>query len=303
LEEAQMTTYLTRFAAASVLSLCASASAAVAGSVTQPGETIGAAAGAPPPPGFYFVDTIDWGRRDGVDVNLAVNIPVLIWSTPWTILGGRVVFLTAAPAVHVDPRVGLTTTDIYNPLFAGQLAWDLGNGFNFSYMLGAYVDMHSDLAWSSTSLNQRFAFTYNANGWNLTANLIWGVQFDHVTDRPQISPCPAPFLLQGCNPDFINLDLTATKTFDKWEIGVVGFGSSDINRPVPTYLKQSQFALGGLVGYNFGSVITQAYVTTDVAERNYGGNDTRGWFRVLVPLGNPFATAAAPAPAPLVKKY
>ena len=48
--------------------------------------------------------------------------------------------------------------------FAGQLAWDLGNGFNFSYLLGAYFDIHSQFAWSSTSLNQRFAFTYNRDG-------------------------------------------------------------------------------------------------------------------------------------------
>ncbi len=33
--------------------------------------------------------------------------------------------------------------------FAGQLAWDLGNGFNFSYLLGAYFDIHSQFAWSS----------------------------------------------------------------------------------------------------------------------------------------------------------
>jgi hypothetical protein len=294
-----MTTNLTRFAAASLLSLCASVSAAVAGSVTQPGETVGAAAGAPPPPGIYVINTFDGGHRDGVDVDLFVNIPVIAWSTPWTVFGGgRVIFLAAVPELSVHPRLGGTTSDIYNPLFAGQVAWALGGGFNFSYLLGAYIDMHSDLAWSSTSLNQRFAFTYNADGWNLTANVIWGIQFDRVTDRPQISPCPPPFFFQGCNPDFINVDLTATKTFGPWEIGVVGFGSSDLNRPVPTYLKQSQFALGGLVGYNFGPVVTQAYVTTDVSENNYGGKDTRGWFRVIVPLGNPFATA----PAPLVRK-
>jgi hypothetical protein len=105
------------------------------------------------------------------------------------------------------------------------------------------------------------------------------------------------------HPDFINLDLTATKKFGPWEIGAVAFGSSDLNRPVPTYLKQSQFAVGGLVGYNFGPFSVQGYVTTDVAEENYGGKDTRGWFRVILPLGNLFATAEAPAPAPLVRKY
>jgi len=294
-----MTTNLTRFAAASLLSLCASASAAIAGSVTQPGETVGAQAGAPPPPGLYVIDTFDFGHRNGVDLDLAVNIPVFAWSTPWTVFGGgRVIFLAATPSLWIDARFAPHDSSMYNPLFAGQVAWNLGNGFNFSYLLGAYFDVHADLAWSSTSLNQRFALTYNADGWNLTANLIWGIQLDSVTNRPQLSPCPPPFLFQGCNPDFINIDLTATKTFGKFEIGLVGFGSSDLNRPVPTYLKQSQFALGGLVGYNWGPLVTQAYVTTDVAENNYGGKDTRGWFRVIVPLGNPFATA----PAPLVRK-
>ena len=188
-----MTTNLTRLAAASLLSLLLSASAAVAGSVTQPGETVGAPGRCTAAPGFYFINTFDWGHRTGVDVDVAVTIPVLAWSTPWTIFGGRLIFLAATPAVAVHPPGPLATNDldIYNPLFAGQLAWDLGNGFNFSYLLGAYIDMHSQFAWSSTSLNQRFAFTYNRDGWNLTANLIWGVQFDEVSNRPQLSPCPA----------------------------------------------------------------------------------------------------------------
>jgi hypothetical protein len=69
-------------------------------------------------------------------------------------------------------------------------------------------------------------------GWHLTANLIWGIQFNDVTGRPQLSPCPAPLGVLGCNPDFLNLDLTATKKFGQWEIGAVGFGSTDLKHPV-----------------------------------------------------------------------
>jgi hypothetical protein len=83
------------------------------------------------------------------------------------------------------------------------------------------------------------------------------------------------------------LDLTATKRFGRWEIGAVGFGSTDLNRPIPTYLKQSQFALGGLIGYDFGPLSMQAYVTTDVVENNYGGRDTRGWWACDSPAGKP----------------
>jgi len=51
---------------------------------------------------------------------------------------------------------------------------------------------------------------------------------------------------------------------------------------------QSQFAMGGLIGYWFGPVILQGYLTTDVYEKNYGGKDIRAWARIVIPLGNPF---------------
>ncbi len=95
-----MNSKLMKLAAAGVLSCCI-ATSALAGSVTQPGETVGLAVGAPLPQGLYFVNTGDWGNRSGVDTSLGVDIPVLAWSTPWTIFGGRVQFLIAGPVVEV----------------------------------------------------------------------------------------------------------------------------------------------------------------------------------------------------------
>jgi hypothetical protein len=208
--------------------------------------------------------------------------------------------LVATPVIEVGRRAGpdpllnpaFYDASIYNPLVSAQMAWDLGGGFGFSYLLGAYIDMHQPLAWSSTSINQRFALSYTRDGWNATANVIWGIHLDSVTDRPQISACPD--LIRGCNPDFLNVDLTLTKKFGKWEIGPVAFGSTDLNSPVDGYLRQSQIALGGLIGYDFGTVTLQAYATTDVYQRNYGGYDTRVWGRVILPLWT-----APTAPAPL----
>jgi hypothetical protein len=56
--EIQMNSNFTKLAAAGVLSLCTAASA-LAGSVTQPGETVGLPTGAPLPQGLYFVNTGD----------------------------------------------------------------------------------------------------------------------------------------------------------------------------------------------------------------------------------------------------
>jgi len=281
-------------AAAGALSLFLTAPA-LAGSVTQPGETVGVAAGAPLPPGFYFVNTADWGCRSTKpqETCVGVDIPVMAWSTPWTLFGARLQFLLAVPAVEVGVNNTNYVSGMYNPFFAGQLAWDLGNGFGFSYALGAYFGVQTPVGFDSNSLNQRFALSYTGNGWNLTANAVWGIQFDSVSTT--------------VNPDFLNIDLTAIKSFGKWMLGPVGYYSTDLSSPFAGYLRQSQFAVGGLVGYNFGPVILQGYLTTDVYEKNYGGHDTRIWGRIIVPLGDPFATASTdttiPTKAPLVRKY
>ena len=285
-----MQSRLTRVTAAGVLSMCMAVSAALAGSVTQPGETVGIPTGAPLPQGLYFTDTVDWGCRSATPTHcLGITIPIVTWSTPWTFLGARVQFFTVTPVIEVGVQNTSYNASVYNPALFGQLAWDLGNGFGFSYALGSYFGIDQAVAWSSTSLNQRFALSYTANGWNLTANVIYGTQLDSVTNRPQVSPCPAPFGLNSCNPDFINVDLTATKKFGKWEFGAVAFGNTDLTSPVPNYQRQSQFAAGGLVGYDFGPVTLQAYATTDVVEHNYAGRATRGWFRMIIPLWKPEA--------------
>jgi hypothetical protein len=96
----------------------------------------------------------------------------------------------------------------YDPFGAGQLAWDLGGGFGFSYALGAYFGLKTDVGFDSTRLNQRFGLSYTGNGWNLTANVTWGIHEHGLTTTE--------------DPDFLNLDLTGTKKIGKWELGAVG---------------------------------------------------------------------------------
>jgi hypothetical protein len=111
------------------------------------------------------------------------------------------------------------------------------------------------------------------------------INFDQATGNPQGFPCPGS-LAFGCNPNFVNVDLTGTKRFGKWELGPVGFYSTDISTPFFGYLRQSKAAIGGLVGYWFDPVILQVYVTTELYEKNYRGKDTRLWSRLVIPFGN-----------------
>ena len=282
----EMNEKLTKWAAAAVLSIGVAAPA-LGGSVTRPGDTVGAAVGMPLPPGVYFQNQLTEDYRGTSPHGTAVldDVPVLVWSTPWTILGGRLV-LSTAPVVPVNFRIYNTVNEsgLFNPYFGAQLAWDLGHDFGVSYLLGGYIDTGSKVGYSSDSLNQRFALSYVGNGWNLTANIIWGIQFDSVTSGPKV------------NPDFLNVDLTATKRFGAWEVGLVGGYSTDLNAPIPAYKKQSQFQLGPLVGYYFKHAVLQVYVTTDLYQENYGASLISGNIRITIPLGNPPGPLRAIAP-------
>jgi hypothetical protein len=289
---------LASLAAACVLSTFVSVSAAFAGSVTQPGETVGIATGTPLPPGFYFVDTFDWGVRDTTPrTGVGVNIPVFAWSTPWTILGGRLQFLTAFPELEAGVAAvpsPLYEYSWYNPWTFGQIAWDLGHGVGISYGIGAYWDVGQSLAWSSTSLNQRLGLAYSGYNWNLAANIIYGIQFDQFNFAPSsIGALYCPVAGFACNADFVNVDLSATYKFGKFEIGPVAYASWDVSTPIAGYGRQSQVAVGGLIGYDFGPLTLQAYMTRTVEQDNYNYLDTRFWFRLIIPVWTPPSAPAA----------
>lgn len=265
------------------MALCAGG--AYAGSLTQPGETSGIALGAPLPEGLYFVNTGSIGGFRGVDdsaSNLTVDIPVLAWSTPWTFFGGRIEAYTAAPAVAFGLPGNKDYQAMYNPALLVGEAWNLGNGWGFSNFVGFYAPVDNVLGQNFWTFNERAAISYTGNNWNLTAHMIYGATGDDQNGGGKV------------HPDYVNVDLTAVKTLGKWQVGAVGFYSTDVSgTDNPNYQKQSQFALGGLVGYNFTGITTQLYVTKDVFSDNYFNQDgsksyeTRLWTRVVVPLWSP----------------
>ncbi|TNC14018.1 transporter [Methylobacterium terricola] len=267
-----------RSLAAACLAAAASvpgASPARAGSAAQPGQSVGLPVGAQIPHGLYLITASNFGVRDtaaGV-LPLNVNTATLAWSTPWDLLGARVQLFAGVPYSAVGPQNREWQSGFGQPLLAGQLAWDLGGDVGFSYLLGGYLPSRTGFTTQVPSLTHRFALSYVGNDWNVTGHLFYG---HFLGDRPP--PGVATY------PDYMNLDFTATKKFGKWQVGAVAFASTDLPTGVAGYRSQGQVAVGGLVGYNFGPVNLQAFVTRDVIERNYGGLDTRAWLRAVIPL-------------------
>jgi hypothetical protein len=292
------------------------------------------APGYPLPEGFYAIDTFSVGRSDYRNApDIGVNIPLLVWSSPYKIFGARIEPLLAVPSVFVNPHnpAPIPNRDasvFYNPLVASLFAWDLGRGFGVSYLLGAYLPFGDrgslGLGFggtpltpqvASTTVRQSFNATFVGDGsYNLSAVFTYNLTVDpHARFGGQVGA------VLGAIPqaDSLNLDLTATKKFGKFEIGAVAFGYTDLpvnraDRIYTNYQTQGYFAVGGLIGYNFDRFVLQTYVTRQVVAHNtlnaagfvQRNEETRGWVRFVVPFPAQTAeAAAAAAPAPLMRKY
>jgi hypothetical protein len=277
-------------------------STAFAGTVTPPGERAGIDLATPLPEGVYFVDFAGVGNNRATPYKSSgfdYNVPIVAWATPWTIFGGRIQLLVAAPEASVSfGQNQLYARGIYNPFVAGQYAYSFGNGFSASYLAGAYIGIDSPNntgplagAWNQTTFHQQLALAYHGGGWNATANLMYGIVGNNDTSGAQ-------------NSNYFNYDLGLTHTFGKWEVGIIGYGSvtSTINAYWLRGVYQAytpgfnQFALGGLIGYNFGPVIMQFSLSTDVTS-NYPSKATFAGLHVVVPLWNP------EPPVAVVAKY
>jgi hypothetical protein len=277
-----------KLAALGAVALAASSTAALALPELPAGTTTGLALGAPLPEGVYDISIGSYGSSNGALGNLSYAIPVwLIWSTPYQIAGGRIAIDTATAVADAwGPMTGNTGVDSFlNTLVEGSIAWNLGGGWNASLRAGAWLPstqtLALDLGRNYTAFQGGGSVSYVANGWNLTATTLYGSGGNKLGA-----------LGAGAQNPWVNLDLTATKKLGKMEIGVIAYGSWDQDSVLKT-AKASEFAVGGLVGYDFGSFIAQGKLAGDVQAENIigRGNDkeVRGTVTIIKPLWSPAA--------------
>lgn len=278
---------------AAVLAMGASVTASQAQIISQPGETMGVALGAPLPEGVFFVDLENYGKKDGggaVNAHLGVNIPVVAWSTPFSFYDTRLEFLYAAPFTHIDGAGGaLNRTDVYSQALLAIFAHSFGNGFNAAVILGPRTPDNFTNAGRGVGADGRLSLAYVNNGLKAVATFAYSGNFGGKQ-----FPGPAG----GGFNDNVYVDYTLTKTFGKVEIGIVGYAQTDLKQVFGATYGRS-LAVGGLLGYDFGKVTAQAMVTREVASNGVGYGlpgryDTRGWLRLIVPL---YVAPAAPVVA------
>jgi hypothetical protein len=204
----------------------------------------------------------------------------------------------------------VTANPTWNPI---NLSWNLGGGwfvsagFNFMAPIGThtYGTPNPDY-WT---LEPTFAVSYLGNNWVISANMF----YDFNLKSGDTCCVQDPGFQNG---EAFYLDFTAAYKFGKWEIGPVGYveaqttsdsggtgfggvGSCNTTAfPGGLCGKYETVALGGLVGYDFGPVDLQVWITDQV----YGNNGPAGAGSIDVWTRLGFRLWAPEAPKPLVAK-
>lgn len=262
-----------------------------------PGETLGTSLDSPVPTGLYAFDVETYGQSDnsGAGPHLGVNIPGLIWSTPYSLGNTKLEFLAAFPVAHIDGggigRVGFLT-EAFGPI----LAHDFGNGFTGG--VSAFVrtpDPSSNIAVidgrTTTEADFRQSLQWTNGDWTINEN-------GGVTSALGQAGYGGPF----SQNDFFAGDFAIKKAFGKFQFGFTGVGNVDIDNR-NTLGRAASVELGGLASYDFGRFSLQVAVTRSVYVHidnliGLPGYETRGWLSAVIPL------YVDPKPAaPVIARY
>jgi hypothetical protein len=335
------------------LALCSGS--AYATPFTPPGEEAGLNAASPLPEGLYFINIFGTGGdylplTDDRKSNLAFDVPVLLWATPWQMnlfgFTGRFEVIFAAPIIAnvgvpycgpvpgqprpaapvqtaaypcgtrgnlgVAPTLGgRDYTGMYNPFFEAGFAWDLGGGWGFSSFDGGYAPIDNEFRFFGQEV-----WVYNNRSWlGWSGNVFPGSMKDGgdaikgtfavegITGLTGY-PLNKREVAQKTRPDYFNLNATAYLTFGKWNLGLVGFYTTDLEplyfngatgqcsvNPNPNIkCEQSRAAIGPLVQYDFPGISVQANYTFDVYDHNMRNIDgsqmhiNQFWVKTVIPL-------------------
>jgi hypothetical protein len=295
------------------------------------GATIGLPLGALPPPGLYTgLETAYLGLLAGNSTSghaqgnqgglvlpaIAQAVP-LLWVPGWNFLGASYsasivqAFYNfeacgAAGCGGAAPIVGggfVYTNTFFNPI---NLSWNLGGGwfvataFNFTAPDGTrQVGTPNPDYWT---FEPAIAFSYLGNNWVASANFFYDI------NTKSNGVCCAAGAAGGTitSGNAFYGDLMAVYKIGKWEVGPVGYfevqttsdtGTCGVGAASICGLYRTA-AAGALVGYDFGPVDLQVWVTDSFVGQNtpQGPGGINVWSRIGFKLWGP------DAPRPLVAK-
>lgn len=259
----------------------------------------------------------------GIDAKVRLSLPSITWSTPFEVLGGRVLFSALLPVGGPIVDVGGTVSSPFvrrsisaarsddiiavgDPALSSAIAWKSGH-FHWSLGLTGFVPVGdyregalANVANHRAALDPNLAFTWFDPEIGLDVSLAAGVTFNAENRYTRY---------RTGNEFHIDWAVTQNLTKD-FSVGVFGYHYEQLTGDSGPGASLGDFkgrvtALGGTLGYNFKigalPVSTKLRVFREFNVRNRL-EGTGGFFSVSIPLYVP--TAAKPGEAvPVVRKY
>ncbi|MDE1901810.1 MAG: transporter [Alphaproteobacteria bacterium] len=259
--------------------------------------------GALPPKGVYFVNNAyfgQWkaydgsGKATGQKLDVAVDIPVLLWNPGVKVWGADYAVALAQPFDYTSVYSNSTASagnghvGTYNTvLVPGMLSWALPYDFHVKTGLAIYVDdpssspAHPAPAGGAGAGNSFWTFEPDAalswlhNGWNLSADM----RYDYNLKDEST----------GYNSgNMIAINYTATKTIGKWTVGAGAYQENQLekdtlNGATVANSTREAYGAGPIVGYDFGPVSLQGTYNANIMTHHDFGGDFFN-LRLIAPL-------------------
>jgi hypothetical protein len=319
---------LAGLAAVAIGGVASSASAMESGTFQNRlnGATIGLPLGATPPPGLYtgletaylgYPSTSTTGHATGnqggaVLPAIAQAVP-LLWVPGWNWFGANY-SASIVQAFYTFTACGSGGCTGAAPIVAGgfvytntfiqpiNLSWNLGGGWFVATAFSVTVPDGTRQTGTPNpdywTFEPSIAFSYLGNNWVASANF-----FYDINTKSQGVCCAANSSITSGEALFG--DLTAVYKIGKWSVGPVGYfewqTTSDTGGCTPAVGvnlcgKENTAAVGGLIGYDFGPVDMQVWVTDAIVGNNapQGPGGISVWSRIGFKIWGPDAPPARP---------
>jgi hypothetical protein len=243
--------------------------------VNGPGASPGFAANGAFSPGFGGTNAL--GQSVTVHKQVWVDAQGFVFVPGWTFLGATydaVVFQpwVSASLAPFSPNGAIPggfsvigAFDTYIVPF--ELSWKFGDsGFAAKIGLAMYVPdgNPNNVGNPFWTFQPELILSYLKDGWNISAFL-----YEEFMTRNYITDYQ--------NGDIFHIDFNILKTIGKWTFGPVGYYVAQVTSDVPSAIdpvqhgKQSRFAVGGLIGYDFGAASVSVWGTQEVWTKVSGG--------------------------------
>lgn len=270
----------------------------------KPGVTLGGGSAGTPPPGLYMFDQFFTYQSNVVGpgapnvggspttVKVGVAAAGFLYVPGWEFLGAQYNAVLVQPGITaaISSPVNVSMSGLHNTyIVPAELSWKLGDsGFFIKAGLGIYTPDGSISGPNGLSsvgnpwwtFQPEFVVSYLKDGWNLTANLFMELNTKNTVTQYQ-------------SGDIFHAEFTATKAFGNWTLGPIAYYAGQVTDDKSSAFygnainvnRYDIWAVGGLVGYNFGPVQLNVWALDEVSSKASGGSPVGGIDSAVITKG------------------